>query len=170
VRRRRARQPTVANVDLTAVLSVVVHLIPMLLLLVRFRQIAQLDASGGVVPALPAPSAVALAEQADRIVSVRITGQGFYVGGAGDTEPFLPCAGTCAAETYDYTRLAQTMLVAKDLHPDERRVVLVPSPEVPYDVVVDVIDAVRARDVGGKEVPLFPVPLIAAPEPAPASP
>lgn len=162
--RRRARNNAVANVDLTAVLSVVVHLIPMLLLLVRFRQIAQLDASGGVIPALPSPSAVALAEQVDRVVSVRITPQGFYVGGAGEEEPFIACPAACTPETYDYRRLTEQMLVVKDLHPREQRVVIVPSPEVPYDVVVDVIDAVRARVVDGREQPLFPTPLIAAPE------
>ncbi len=165
MRRRRPRNPTVANVDLTAVLSVVMHLIPMLLLLVRFKQIAQLDVSGGVIPALPSPSAVALAEQEDRVVSIRITDAGFYVGGAGDAEPFVPCKGVCAPEAYDYAALAQVMLVAKELHPDERRVVIVPGPDVPYDVVVDVIDAVRARKVGDGEKALFPVPLIAAPEP-----
>ncbi len=164
MRRRRARAPTVANVDLTAVLSVVVHLIPMLLLLVRFKQIAQLDVSGSVIPALPSPSAVALADQADRVVSVRITDTGFYVGGAGEAAPFLPCRGPCAPDTYDYAALTQVMLVAKELHPDERRIVIAPGPDVAYDVVVDVIDAVRARKVGEGEKLLFPVPLIAAPE------
>jgi biopolymer transport protein ExbD len=163
--RRRTRNPTVTNVDLTAVLSVVVHLIPMLLLLVRFRQIAQLDASGSVIPALPSSSAVALAEQAERIVSVRITRDGFYVGGAGEGEPFVPCTAACSVDTYDYPALGRLMLLAKDLHPQERRVVIVPAPEVPYEVVVKVMDAVRARSVDGKEQPLFPQPLLAAPEP-----
>lgn len=163
--RRRARNPTVANVDLTAVLSVVVHLIPMLLLLVRFRQVAELDVSGSVIPALPSPSAIALADQAERVVSIRITPDGFYVGGAGEAEPHVPCRGACAPDTYDYTGLASVMLIAKELHPDERRVVIVPSADVPYDVVVDVIDAVRARKVGEREEPLFPVPLLATPEP-----
>lgn len=152
--------PVVASVDLTAVLSVIVHLIPMLLLLVRFRQIAELDASATVIPALPAPGAVALADQADRVVSVRITAEGFLVGGTGAGEPFVPRAG----EAYDYAGLRLALAQAKELHPQERRVVIVPAGDVPYEVLVDVMDAARSRPVGdGREAELFPVPLVAAP-------
>lgn len=163
--RRRFRHPTVAMVDLTAVLSLVVHLIPMLLVTVRFREVAQLDAAAGMVPAVETADTVALADQAERIVSVRITAEGFVVGGAGAVDPILPCEGACAVDTWPYASLTRAMVVARAVHPTERRVVIVAAPTVPYDVVVRTMDATRARRVGDGEEILFSEPLLAvAPE------
>lgn len=159
--RRRFRHPTVAMVDLTAVLSLVVHLIPMLLVTVRFREVAQLAGSAGVVPAVETSDTAALADQAERIVSVRITPEGFVVGGAGGADPILPCPSVCTPDTWPYGTLTETMVVARALHPAERRVVIVAAPEVPYDVVVRTMSATRARRVGATEELLFPEPTIA---------
>jgi biopolymer transport protein ExbD len=169
-RRRSRRAETDAELDVTAVLSLIIHLIPMLLLGVRFATFAHLPASGPVVPTRETPEEGRVERQSKQVVSVRITDRGFVVGGAGDVDPLLPCRGDCAAETYDYAGLSQAMVEAKRLHPLEQRVVLAPEAAVPFDVVVRAMDAtreVRSAKEGTpgatRTVSLFPQPLLAAP-------
>jgi biopolymer transport protein ExbD len=157
----RRRVETGAELDVIPVLSLIVHLIPMLLLSVRFSTLAQLEAGGPLVPRTAPPSPAALVEQERDVVSVRITPEGFLTGGDGAADPRIPCHGACTPETYDYPALAQAMRAAKRLHPSETRVVVVPDGEVPYEVVVRVFEAAR----GDGASPLFPMPMLAAPEP-----
>lgn len=160
--RRPRRIRADMDLDLTPVLSLVVHLLPMLLILVRFRQLAQIDVQGPVLPTLPAPDAAAYDRQSDRVVSVAIGAEGFVVGGLGDADPRIPCSGPCTPDTYDYVALRQALREAAALHPGEDRVVVAPAPAVPYSVVIDVMDA--ARGVEGPDArALFPRPILAAP-------
>jgi biopolymer transport protein ExbD len=156
----RRRVDGTAELDMIPVMSLIVHLIPMLLLSVRFLTLAQVQSQGPVVPSSPAPSAEAFAEQAQRVVSVRITGEGFVVGGSPAADPRIPCVGACAPDTYDYAALNRAMVDAKRLHPEETRVVLAPEPTIAYDVMVRVMDATRTSAEGGAA--LFSTPLIAA--------
>lgn len=158
----RRRVPTLAELDITPMMSLVMHLIPMLLLVIQFVSFAGVAAGGPVIPARPAGAPGELTLQEAEVVSVLVTGQGFVVGGAGRAEPRIPCAGTCAADTYDYAGLNAAMVAAKRLHPTETRVVIAPEPAIPYDVLIRVMDATRARRVGATEEPLFPAPLLAA--------
>lgn len=151
--------------DLTPVLSVIIHLIPMLLILVRFRQLAEVEVQQPIVPALPAPSAAALAEQEERVVSVTITETGYVVTGTADGSQAVPCLGACTPKTYDVAGLTQALKAAQAQHPAERRVVIAPAPRVPYEVVVAAMDAARAYSVNGKLVPLFPEPILTSPPP-----
>lgn len=156
----RRRVEGTSELDVIPVMSLIVHLIPMLLLSVRFVSLSQIPAQGPVVPASPAPSTEAFAEQDERVVSVVITPKGFIVGGSNSADPRIPCLGECTPDTYDYASLNRAMVSAKRLHPNENRVVLAPEPSIPYDVLVRVMEASRARADGGE--PLFPTPLIAA--------
>ena len=156
----RRRVQASSELDILPVMSLIVHLIPMLLLSVRFLTLSQVSAQGPVLPSSPAPSREAFEEQEQRVVSVVITPEGFVVGGSGAVDPRIPCVGPCSPDTYDYASLNRAMVAAKRLHPNESRVVLAPAPSVPYDVLVRVMEASRARTDGGE--PLFPAPLIAA--------
>jgi biopolymer transport protein ExbD len=164
-RRRRARQLEVAELDMIPLMSLIVKLVPMLLLFVRFSSLSVVEAAGPVVPATPASSPGQLEEQDERVVSVRIDGEGFVVGGLPGGSARLPCSGPCAPDTFDYTGLTQAMAEAKRARPGESRVVIVPGGDVAYDVVVRVMDATRARKTASGEEPLFPVPLLAAESP-----
>ncbi len=159
----RRRVDSTAELDVIPVMSLIVHLIPMLLLSVSFISLAQVTGQGPVLPSTPAPTGDALAEQELRVVSVRITAEGFVVGGGDSADPRIPCRGGCTPDSYDYASLTSAMVAAKRLHPDEQRIVLAPAPEVPYDVLVRVMDATRV--VPGTQTALFPVPLIAASQP-----
>jgi biopolymer transport protein ExbD len=158
VARRRVKETS--ELDVIPVMSLIVHLIPMLLLSVRFVSLSQMPAQGPVLPSSPAPSTEAFMEQEKRVVSVVITPEGFVVGGSDAADPRIPCIGACTPDTYDYASLNRSLVSAKRLHPTENRVVLAPGPTVPYDVLVRVMEASRARADGGE--PLFPTPLIAA--------
>lgn len=156
--------------DLTPILSLIVHLLPMLLILVRFRQLAEIQVSGPVIPTAPAPSEGAFAAQAERVVSVTVTKEGFVVGGAGEGDPRIPCQGTCSPETYDFEALSGVLREAKRLHPEEKRVVIAPAADVPYEIVVGVMDAARSWSEGGEERPLFADAILASPVDAEAVP
>jgi biopolymer transport protein ExbD len=156
----RARTPEGADLDVVPIMSLIMHLIPMLLLSVRFTYLAQLP-SGRVVPSVPAPSGDALAEQEAKVVSVRITAQGFTVGGLGGDHQ-IPCtAALCAPDTYDYASLTAAMVEAKRQHPTETRVVVAPGRDTPYEVVIAVMGATRSRGKGAFKEVLFPNALLA---------
>lgn len=156
--RRRVEQAS--DLDVLPVMSLIVHLIPMLLLAVRFVTLSQVPASGPVLPSSPAPSSEAFEEQEEKVVSVQITPEGFVVGGGDAVDPRIPCNGGCTPDTYDYASLNRALIAAKRLHPTENRVVLAPGPTIAYDVLVRVMEASRARGDNGEL--LFPAPLIAA--------
>jgi biopolymer transport protein ExbD len=153
----RRRVSIDAELDVIPVMSLIVHLIPMILLSVSFVKVAQLPSDEPVLPSEESASVSAYAEQQERVVSVRITSEGFVVGG-GTREPRIPCSAACTADTYDYVGLLRALVDAKRLHPTETRVVIAPMPEVTYEVVVRVMAAAR-----GEEGRLFPSPLLAAP-------
>lgn len=155
--RRRGLEDSGPGLDLIPVLSLVVHLVPMLLLSVRFMTVVQLVARGPVVPALDAPNAGALRDQSQRVVSVEVDDQGFRVGGAEGLDPRIPCRGACGPDTYDFEALAGALRTLKQAHPDERRVVVAPTDAVPFDVVARVMATAQAD--GAQE--LFPEPLLA---------
>lgn len=154
---RRGRRLVVdARLDLTPIMSLVVHLIPLLLVAVRLREVAQLDSTARVVPAIRTSDGQALADQAERVVSVRVGADGFLVTGAGGLDPRIPCRGACAPDTYDYAALGQALVEARRLHPGQEELAVVAEPEVPYAVVVGVMDTAR----GGPDGPRFRQPVL----------
>ncbi len=149
------------GLDLVPMLSVMVHLVPMLLLSVRFLALAQMAARGPVISALEPPDAGALAEQSKRVVSVEIDGKGFLIGGSAGLDPRIPCTAACAPDTYDYAALDNALRSLKADHPDEKRIVIAPGDDVPFDVVARVMAEARSDVSGGKARELFPEPLLA---------
>lgn len=153
---RRGLPRSVPGLDLIPILSLVVHLVPMLLLSVRFLHVTQVDARGPVVSVMDAPDEGSLSEQQSKVVSVEITIEGFWVGGDPTLDPKIPCVGACTPETYDYAGLSRAMVGLKRVHPDERRVVIAPSRDVPFEVVARAMAAAR-----GEKGELFSEPLMA---------
>ena len=143
------------------VMSLIVHLIPMLLLTAKFLTLSQVTGKGPVLPSEPAPSQAQLASQDQKVVSVRITAAGFIVGGTGAADPRIPCIGECTLELFDYASLNRAMTSAKRLHPTETRVVIVPEPSISYDILIRVMDATRSV-IGNDKAVLFPDPLLAS--------
>lgn len=157
---KRRRVEASAELDLIPVLSLVVHLVPMLLLAVRFVTLAEHPVDRAPVEATEAPSREKLEAQENERVVVRITAAGFAVRGSGDGEAHIACAGSCAPGEYDYRALGDAMVVAKGLHPQVQQVIVAPDPGVPYAVIIGVMDATRSRRVGDREEVLFPQPVL----------
>jgi biopolymer transport protein ExbD len=157
----RARLPEMAELDIVPIMSLIVHLIPMLMLCVRFTLLAQVPTAGHLLPSVPAASPQVFVAQEENVVSVRITPQGFIVGGLGTAENIACSAQPCTPESYDLSQLSSLMVAAKQLHPNETRVVVAPDPEISYEVVVLVMAATRERVVDTQHEVLFPDVLLA---------
>jgi hypothetical protein len=54
----------------------------------------------------------------------------------------LPPPVTC----YDYDRLTREAIKIKDLYPQETKIIIYAQPDVPYEVLVRVMDATRDHD------------------------
>ena len=158
--RRRARNPVGAEIDLTPVLSTIVHIIPIVLIAVRFVTVNQQAVEHPPVVATEAPSRKKLeAQEADRVV-VRILPTGFSVQGASEVDSTFPCRAPCGSEDYDYAALSDAMVTAKVRHPDTKTMIVAPGPNVPYAVIIGVFDAATQRKSGKDILPLFTDPVL----------
>ena len=135
--------------NLLPVMNLVTILIPLLLMTSQLVQIAVIDST---LPAIgeelePSPPH-------DKLVtpSLLISRTGVVIQGAGDvltpSEASVPCtAQPCAtADTYDYDGVQDRLARVKDAHPDAEVVILVPDDNIPYEVLVNLMDASRQID------------------------
>lgn len=158
--RRRGRNPVGAEIDLTPVLSTIVHIIPIVLIAVRFVTVNQQPVEHPPVTATDAPSRKQLeAQDAERVV-VRILPTGFAVQGVADGEAMFPCRAPCGSEDYDYASLSGAMVTAKVRHPMTNTMIVAPAPNVPYAVIIGVFDAAREHTSGRDVLPLFTDPVL----------
>ncbi len=158
--RRRERNPVGANIDLTPVLSTIVHIIPIVLIAVRFVTIVQQPIDARPLQASEAPSREVLDEQERERVVIRVLESGFRVRGVGEGETQLPCRAPCAPADYDYVALSDAMVSARAQHPAETQVVVAPDADVPYETLMGVFDAVTLRRDGTTVRPLFAQPML----------
>ncbi|MSQ00514.1 MAG: hypothetical protein EXR71_01315 [Myxococcales bacterium] len=158
--RRRERNPVGANIDLTPVLSTIVHLIPIVLIAVRFVTMVQQPVDARPLHAAEAPSREILdVQERDRVV-IRVLASGFRVVGAGASETLLPCRAPCAPADYDYLALSDAMVSARVQHPAQTKVVVAPDAAVPYETLMGVFDAVTLRREGDSVRTLFAQPVL----------
>ena len=149
--RRRTRRP-VAGLEVTAFINLIVVLVPFLLSTTVFTRMAVLELS------LPARSAgVEQLKVDDLQLEVVIRGDRLDVadriGGLIESIP-------AADGRHDLKRLSALMGELKQRFPDKSRATLLAEPQTPYEQVVQVMDAVRARlDANGAQLvrtELFP--------------
>ena len=158
-----------AELDLIPVLSTIVHVIPVVLIAVRFVGLQEHTVDHAPIQASPAPSREKMEEQDKERVVVRIVPEGFIVSGADAAELSLPCQSPCAPADYDYVRLSETMLAAHQRHPSAHQVIVAPAPSVPYEVIIGVFDAATHRTVGTTTQALFSDPVLVDGASAPAT-
>lgn len=157
---RKRRHPVGAEIDLTPVLSTIIHIIPIVLIAVRFVTMNEHVVNQAPIQASEAPSREKVEEQEGERVVVRIGAAGFSVHGAADGETVIPCRSPCSPADYDYAQLGEAMVAARQRHPKTDQVVVAPAAAVPYEVIIGVFDAATHRKDGGKSVPLFPDPVL----------
>jgi biopolymer transport protein ExbD len=150
--RRLRREPT--GLDVTAFINLIVVLVPFLLSTAVFTHLSVLDLS------LPAQSTGALEKlSADKLnLEVVIRAESIEVGDRiGGLIQSIP---KDKAGHYDIAALANVMRVIKERFPEKTDATVLPEPNVSYDILVQVMDALRAgRQVQGAkvvEVALFP--------------
>lgn len=167
----RERTIVGAELDLTPVLSTIVHIIPIALIAVRFVTLHEHRVDQPLIVAEEAPSRELAAEQDENAVVVRILPTGFLVRGAEAGETSVPCVAPCGPDDYDYEALNALMVVAQARHPTTRQMVVVPDRAVTYQTIIGVFDAVTESGSGASRRPLFAEPvLIDATTPLSATP
>jgi len=160
-----------AELDLTPVLSTIVHIIPIALIAVRFVTLHEHHLDSPPLVAQDAPSREVVEEQDKERVVVRIRATGFEVRSGDAGEATVPCVAPCAPENYDYNALNVLMVSAHARFPNARQVVVAPDAGVPYQTIIGVFDAVTETKSSGVRKPLFPDPVLvdgADTPPAPA--
>jgi biopolymer transport protein ExbD len=153
MRVRRLRREA-AGLDVTAFINLIVVLVPFLLSTAVFTRLAVLDLS------LPAQATGALEKLSSDKLNLEIVIRegaievGDRIGGLIQSIP------KTQAGQHDYAQLATLMRVVKERFPDKTDATVLAEPAVPYDTLVQVMDAVRAaKQVQGAkmvEVALFP--------------
>ena len=150
--RRLRREPS--GLDVTAFINLIVVLVPFLLSTAVFTHLSVLELS------LPAQSTGALEKlSADKlnleiVIRADAIEVGDRIGGLIQSIPKTP------AGQHDIAMLGTAARTIKERFPEKTDATVLPEPNVPYDVLVQVMDALRAgRQVQGAkvvEVALFP--------------
>ena len=136
-------------------------LVPFLLMATRFLQVSAIETPlRGVAPpdGQTRPEVTLVVDRAGMEVRPGVDG----------LEPVdLPCTqGACEGATgYDLAGLTRVLGRVKDARPLDRQVVILPSGEVPYAAIVEVMDACRedpaTSDAAGRPRVLFPDAVLA---------
>jgi biopolymer transport protein TolR len=167
VKRTGRRMGQAPDLDLVPILNLVSLIIPFLLLGAQFVTIA-------VIPSVLAGEGTDTDAPTGLGLTLTIAPEGYVVRGdadavrresLGDTLR-IPCstAGCPDAAAYDTAGLNELLSRVKLQYPKETTVVVVPYPQIPFEVLTATLDA--ARDRGGD--PLFPDAVIATSSPGDA--
>jgi biopolymer transport protein ExbD len=150
---RRPRK-TVAHLEVTAFINVIVVLVPSLLSTAVFSHLAVMDL------ALPAKSSGPEQINTEQLLKLEVVMRpdalevGDRIGGLIERIPSTP-------EGYDLAALSTLLQRIKDKYPDTRSASVLAQPDTPYDSLVQVMDAVRqAKPPAGAgklpDIELFP--------------
>jgi len=143
-----------AGLEVTAFINLIIVLVPFLLSVAVFSHLSVLEMS------LPAQSSGALEKLSAEKLNLEIVIReekidvGDRIGGLIQSIP------KTSAGAYDYAQLAAVMRTVKERFPEKMDATVLADPDVPYDVLVQSMDVVRATtQVQGTkvvEVALFP--------------
>jgi biopolymer transport protein ExbD len=159
------RSAAAEELDLVPIMNLVTILIPFLLMAAQFVSYAVIDST---LPAIGPPQPIEDKEDEDPPLnlSVFITDKGYTVAGSAavlkgegggeegeEKGPTIECmtpgcvyaedSKEGASEAYDVVKLRTLLTEIKDEYPDEQNVILVPEPDIPYEVLVVTMDATR---------------------------
>lgn len=150
--RRLRREST--GLDVTAFINLIVVLVPFLLSTAVFTRMSVLDLS------LPAQSTGALEQLSAEKLNLEIVIRADAIEVGDRIGGLIQRIPRTQSGHYDIAALATLALAIKEKFPDKTDATVLPEPNVPYDVLVQVMDSLRAgRQVQGAkvvEVALFP--------------
>jgi biopolymer transport protein ExbD len=133
-----------ADLQITAFMNLMVALVPFLLITAVFSQLTVLELN------LPEPSQSASDQPPPRVLSVIVRSAGLTVTDSGGPIRELPRTDS----GLDTAGLSELLTEVKARVPDENKITLLLEPQVSYDDLVRVMDAVRVSPDG--EDDLFP--------------
>jgi biopolymer transport protein ExbD len=155
MRRRFRTEEDTGDLNIVPYLDIVVNLVMfMLLSMTGLISFGVLNVSA---PKIGGEAAVA-GETAPRLLlTVAIGKDGFYVAGAGGVLGADAAAGAAGRPPsiplvegrYDYAALTAELVRVKDRFPSETQVILSADPDVPYDVLIQTMDACRETAAPG---------------------
>ena len=165
MKRRGSRMGDAPDLDLVPILNLVSLIIPFLLLGAQFVTVA-------VIPSVLAGEGADSDGPSGLGLTITIAPEGYVVRGEaeairreslGDTLR-IPCtiAGCLNVGAYDTPALSSLLVRIKAEYPKESTVILVPYPQIPFDVLTGTMDATRES----KGDALFPDAVIATTSPA----
>lgn len=137
--RRRAGQQQPADIDITAFMNLMVILVPFLLITAVFSRITILE--------LNLPAAAAEKQQQETpsfALEVTVRSAGIEVG---DRYGGLIRRFNATEHGHDYAALSELLQQVKARFPDRLDATLLLEPDIPYDIIVQVMDNVRAAHV-----------------------
>ncbi len=164
MRRREHEEDEIGELNIVPYLDIVTNLVMfMLLSMAGVISLGVLDVG---TPKLGEPSG-ASAQAADQpqeqplMLTVAISDKGFYIAGAGGVLPGSPDAATLDTKNpptvgrrggdYDFDGLTEKLALIKSTFEKEKKVILVAEPEIPYDILIQTMDACREQKVKGAD-------------------
>lgn len=139
----RRRNVETAELNITAFMNLMVILVPFLLITAVFSRLAVLELN------MPSPSAQTSEDQEQKFnLEVTIREDVIQVG---DRRSGLLRSFAMREDGHDYVALGEFLQALKARFPDQTEATLLLEPDVPYDVLVQVMDTVRVAVLAGEE-------------------
>lgn len=129
------------DIDVTPLMNMMVILIPFLISMAVFTEVATLNFS--LPPAMAegeAPAGSEAKEENNKLdISIAMTDKGFTITGTGQVMPLIPKAG----DKYDLASLNKMVRAIKMQYPNQEDVVLIIEQDVYYEDIINVMDICR---------------------------
>jgi biopolymer transport protein ExbD len=149
---RRKRKEEAAELDITTFLNLMVVLIPFLLVTAVFSRITILELD------LPTAASGAASSKPAVTIEVMVRKTKLEVGDGRKVLVTIPKTGP----KYDLRKLSEALLTIKKSHSDKEDATILVEPDIEYDDVIHVMDAVRLIEIKqpdselSQKVSLFP--------------
>ncbi|VAW62923.1 hypothetical protein MNBD_GAMMA10-2667 [hydrothermal vent metagenome] len=152
-KRYRRTDKEVQELDVTTFLNLMVILIPFLLITAVFSRVTILELN------LPSSSGATEPSKIKLNIEVIVRETGLEIGNGQSVMLRLPKIG---ATRYDFEGLSKNLLIIKRDNPQKTNITVLMEPDIEYELLVHVMDAVRTAEIaqgeGGaiEKVALFP--------------
>jgi biopolymer transport protein ExbD len=138
--KRRHLEPESEELELTALLNILVVLVSFLLLSAVFSKITIQEIN---MPPLASSPAEPSKDAPPTVIEVMLRKDALEIGDGKDVTDRLPRTG----ERYDTAALSQKLKLLKDQNPGKRDVILLVEPDIDYSAMIGVMDALKFVEV-----------------------
>ena len=166
---RRHNKEIITNLDLIPVMNLVCLLIPCLLIQMAMIEIAVINVSSPFINNKSNKTLKATKHSPDLNLTLTISDKGIYVTSSvnnlftdkkdikakKDSSPTINKANG----KYDYISLKNILNIIKDQYPEESKVIMMAEPDIPFDIIIEVMDLARGTK---DERLLFPDVILSA--------